>query len=61
MEKPLGEYHWPDARDELAEIVATTTPSQRLDWLEEVLDLAYASGALARARELEERDALERV
>ena len=53
MEKPLNEFRWPDAREELAEVVARTTPSQRLEWLEEMLDLAAASGGLKRAHELE--------
>lgn len=44
---------WPDARDDLARVVATTTPSQRLAWLEEILDIARAAGALDKARELE--------
>lgn len=44
---------WPDARDELKEILAFTTPSQRLEWLEEVLDLAAASGGLAIAHALD--------
>ncbi len=56
MSNPKNDYHWPDARDELAEIVANTTPSQRLEWLDEMLDLAYASGALERARVLEDSE-----
>jgi hypothetical protein len=38
----------------LSEILRTTTLDQRLDWLEEMLDLALASGGLAKARALEE-------
>ncbi len=53
VDKPLKEYSWPDSRDELAEVVARTTPSQRLEWLEEILDLAFASGGLQKARQLE--------
>ena len=44
---------WPDARDDLARVVATTTPLQRLEWLEQMIDLAYEAGALEKARELE--------
>jgi len=40
---------WPDARDDLARVVATTTPLQRLEWLEQMIDLAYESGALQKA------------
>jgi hypothetical protein len=43
---------WPDARDDLAHVLATTTPSQRLEWLEDILDLAYEAGALDNARRL---------
>ena len=44
---------WPDARDDLKRVLATTTPSQRLEWLEEILDLAHAAGALNKARRLD--------
>lgn len=44
---------WPDARDDLARVVSTTTPSQRLEWLEEMLDLAHTAGAMEKARQLE--------
>jgi hypothetical protein len=47
---------WPDARNDLERVVRTTTPSQRLAWLEEILDLAYAAGALDKARRLEARE-----
>jgi len=47
---------WPDARDDLARVVATTTPLQRLEWLEQMIDLAYESGALQKAVELERRE-----
>jgi hypothetical protein len=50
MSDPTG---WPDARDDLAAVVATTTPEQRLEWLEQMLDLAHAAGALEKARRLE--------
>jgi hypothetical protein len=43
----------PDARDDLAHVLATTTPSQRLEWLEDILDLAYEAGALDKARRLD--------
>jgi hypothetical protein len=42
------------AAEQLFETLRTTTPAQRLDWLEEMLDLALASGGLAKARALEE-------
>lgn len=44
---------WPDARYDVAAVVRTTTPSQRLEWLEEILDLAYESGGLEKARRLQ--------
>lgn len=44
---------WPDARDDLALVVATTTPLQRLEWLEQMIDLAYETGALQKALGLE--------
>jgi hypothetical protein len=52
---PHVQYEDEASRD-LAEVLRTTTPAQRLDWLEEMLDLALASGALAKARALEEED-----
>lgn len=45
---------WPDSRDDLLEVVASTTPLQRLEWLEEMLDLALETGALAKAWALED-------
>lgn len=47
---------WPDARDDLAEVLRTTTPAQRLQWVEEMLDLAHASGALEKARRIEQEE-----
>ena len=61
MEKPLSEYRWPDARDELAEIVTRTTPSERLAWVEEMLDIAYAAGALQRALQLETAEGIQAI
>lgn len=48
-----AERRRPDARDDLERVVATTTPKQRLEWLDEMLDLAHAAGALDKARQLE--------
>ena len=45
---------WPDSRDDLLDVAANTTPLQRLEWLEDMLDLALQTGALANARELED-------
>ena len=55
MERPLNSYDWPDADDAAAleETLLTTTADERLTWLDEMLDLAYVSGALDRARALE--------
>lgn len=39
---------WEGARRQLLESTYAATPAQRLAWLEEVLELAYRSGALAR-------------
>ncbi|WP_298885144.1 hypothetical protein [uncultured Serinicoccus sp.] len=45
-----------DARSAI-EARAATTPAQRLAWLEESLQLALASGALARDRARRQRQA----
>jgi hypothetical protein len=58
VERPLNSYDWPDAgdADALEETLRTTTPDERLAWLDDMLDLAYVSGALDRARALEEAE-----
>jgi len=57
----VNDAPWPDARDDLERIVRTTTPSQRLAWLEEMLDLAHAAGALDKARRLEAEERARRT
>jgi hypothetical protein len=52
----MADARWPDARDEVVEIAATTTPAQRLEWLDEMLDLAYASGGLDKARAIDQAE-----
>ena len=47
------DVHWPDSRDGVVDIARATTPSERLVWLEEMLDLAYRSGALEKARQID--------
>jgi len=37
---------WEGARKQLLESTLAATPAQRLAWLEEVLELAYRTGAL---------------
>ena len=37
---------WEGARKQLRESTLAATPAQRLEWLEEVLELAYRAGAL---------------
>jgi len=37
---------WEGARRQLLESMLAATPAQRLVWLEEMLELAYRSGAL---------------
>jgi hypothetical protein len=54
------DFRPPDARDDLARVLALTTPSQRLDWLEGMIDLAYSAGALHKARRLEEEERRQR-
>ena len=46
----LGDWDatWAGARRQLLESTYAATPAQRLAWLEEALELAYRSGALAR-------------
>ena len=39
---------WEGARRQLLESTLAATPAQRLDWLEEMLELALRSGALDR-------------
>jgi hypothetical protein len=39
---------WEGARRQLLESTLAATPAQRLDWLEEMLELAHRSGALER-------------
>ena len=39
---------WKGARRQLLETTLAATPAQRLAWLEEALELAHRSGALAR-------------
>jgi hypothetical protein len=39
---------WKGTRRQLLESTFAATPAQRLAWLEEALELAYRSGALAR-------------
>lgn len=52
----MGDERWPDARDGVAEIARATTPSERLEWLEEMLDLAHAAGALEKARKIDQAE-----
>ncbi len=51
-EQPDSSGHWDatwqGARRQLLETTLAATPAQRLAWLEEALELAYRSGALAR-------------
>ena len=42
---------WDDSRRAQLDAIARATPAQRLEWLEEALQLALASGALERERE----------
>lgn len=43
------EATWEDARRQLLESTLAATPAQRLEWLEEMLELAWRSGALGNA------------
>jgi hypothetical protein len=43
------EATWEDARRQLLESTLAATPAQRLEWLEEMIDLAWRSGALGDA------------
>lgn len=42
---------WEDARERQLTAGLDATPAQRLAWLEEMIALAYRSGALPRARD----------
>lgn len=44
---------WEDAEYWRKESFLRMTPAQRLEWLEEMLDLAYATGALKPFSEVE--------
>lgn len=46
---------WDDARRAQIRAFATSTPVRRLEWLEEAVRLAHATGALARADTPERR------
>jgi len=46
---------WEAAREAQFRDVARSTPRQRLNWLEQALRLAFASGALSRAETPEKR------
>lgn len=39
---------WEGARRQLLESTLAATPTQRLDWLEEMLEIAHRAGALDR-------------
>jgi hypothetical protein len=51
--------HWrasyESAREDRLELTSAATPLQRLEWLEEMLEIAYRAGALQATRE-EARD-----
>jgi hypothetical protein len=44
---------WEGSRDLLLERSLQATPAQRLAWLEEMLELAWSSGALVSLRDAE--------
>jgi len=48
--EPSGRWDasWDGVRKQTRESILAATPEQRLAWLEEVLELAYRTGALAR-------------
>jgi len=46
---------WKASRDAQSRDMAKTTPAGRLQWLEQALRIAQASGALARAETPEKR------
>ena len=46
---------WEASREAQFRAMAKATPAQRLEWLEQALRLASASGALARAETIEKR------
>lgn len=41
---------WVGARRQLLEAIRAATPTQRLAWLEEALELAHRAGALGKER-----------
>lgn len=51
----LWPVSWESSRQAQIREMAKTTPSQRLQWLEQALQLASASGALIRAATAEKR------
>ena len=61
MAKDLNSYDWPDPTsvEALATTLRETTASERLQWLDDMLELAYLSGAIEKSRRLHdaERDA----
>jgi len=53
--EPTWPVSWEAAREAQFRDVARSTPRQRLNWLEQALRLAAASGALSRAETPEKR------
>jgi hypothetical protein len=41
---------WDDARERKLTLGLAATPTERLQWLEEMIDVAWKSGALPRPR-----------
>lgn len=54
---PAGWGSWDDAERLRRWSFLQRTPEQRLEWLVQVLEIAYASGALAPRRPVDERTA----
>jgi hypothetical protein len=60
--RPGGAPEWPDGWEahreaQRARVLATTTPAERLAWLEEMIVVAHRTGALPRPRRpWDERD-----
>jgi hypothetical protein len=48
--EPTGEVNWSADDQNLLAATLMATPTQRIAWLEEVLQLAYATGALKPRR-----------
>jgi len=54
--EPAGQHDWNADDQNLLAVTLMATPAQRLAWLEEALQLAYATGALKPRKFLTQKE-----